>query len=81
MGDRILQYVETYFNSLYKIDYSGFLGIIMDLLNAGPDCYRKILFACLSINNQGRICEHDIFNLLEQFKQRESFFFYQDLIT
>ena len=39
-----------------------------DLMNQGPDCYKKMLFACLSLNNLGRICEHDIFMLLELFK-------------
>ena len=53
----------------------------MEFLNAGPECYRKMLFACLSLSNPGQICEHDIFTLLEQFKQRDSFFFYQDLIN
>lgn len=53
----------------------------MDFLNAGPDGYRRMLFACLSLSNPGRICEHDIFTLVEQFKERDSFFFYQDLIT
>lgn len=42
--------------------------------------YKKFMFACCSLANQGRICEHDVFTLLEKFKQRESFFFYQDLI-
>jgi hypothetical protein len=53
----------------------------MDFLNAGPECYRKFLFASIGLQNPGRICEHDLFNIIESFKQKESFFFYKDLIT
>lgn len=55
--------------------------MIMHILNNGPDFYKKILFACLSFQNPGRICEHDIFTLLENFKQMDSFYFYKELIT
>jgi len=53
----------------------------MEFLNSGPDFYKKMLFACLSLSNPGRICEHDLFNLLECFKQRDSYFFYKELIN
>ena len=49
-------------------------------MNKGPDCYKKMLFACLSFNNYGRICEHDIFMIMELFKLQDSFAFYQNLI-
>lgn len=40
-----------------------------------------MVFSCIGITNQGRICEHDVFALLEQFKEKESFFFYKELIS
>ena len=55
--------------------------MIQDFVNAGPECYKKIVFCALSLGNQGQICEHDLFNMLESFKQRESFYFYKELIT
>jgi hypothetical protein len=81
VGDKILAFMESEYQSFYNIGFHSFLGVISDFLNDGSETYRKMLFDCLSLNNAGRICEHDIFTLLEQFKQRESFFFYQDLIT
>jgi len=80
VGEKLILFLETQFNSLYRAEFSGFLQVITDLLHAGPECYKKMLFACLSLSNPGRICEHDIFTLMEQFKQRDSFFFYQELI-
>ena len=81
VGEKILSFMESEYQSFYNIGFNSFLTVLSDFLNDGPDTYRKMLFECLSLSNPGRICEHDIFTLLEQFKQRESFFFYQDLIT
>lgn len=66
---------------MYKIDFAGFCSVITELVNNGPECYKRLLFASLSLQNQGRICEHDIFSMIENFKQRENFFFYKELIT
>lgn len=73
-------FLETQFNQLYRADIFSYIQMINDMLHAGPECYKKMLFACLSISNNGRICEHDLFQILELYKQRDSFFFYQDLI-
>lgn len=74
-------FLENQFLSLYRIDIQGFCNVIRDFMNAGPECYKKLLFSCLSIQNQGCICEHDLFNVLENFRQRDSYFFYKDLIS
>jgi hypothetical protein len=80
VGEKIMLFLENQFLSLYRIDIHGFCNIMKDFLNAGPDCHKKLIFSCLSRQNQGRICEHDLFNLIEHFKQRESFFFYREII-
>lgn len=48
-----------------EMDYAS---MICDMLNLGTEFYKKLLFACLSKLNPGRICEHDIFALLQTFK-------------
>jgi hypothetical protein len=55
--------------------------VLLEIFNGGPDLYKKMMFTCLSFQNQGKICEHDIFYLFETFKQKESFYFYHDLIN
>lgn len=80
VGKKMMDFLETQFNNLARADIFAYVQMITDMLNSGPDCYKKMLFACLSLSNNGRICEHDIFTLMEQFKQRDSFFFYQELI-
>ena len=49
VGDKMLLFLENQFNSLYRIDYQGFLGVILEFLNSGPECYKKMMFACLSL--------------------------------
>ena len=63
-----MMFLENQFTSLYKIGFEGFCNVIMELVNAGPECYKRLLFASLSLQNQGRICEHDLFNMIENFK-------------
>ena len=50
------------------------------MLNKGPEGYQKLVFSCFSISNPGLICEHDIFTILEEFKQGSSFEFYNRLM-
>ena len=68
VGERVMMFLENQFTSLYKIGFEGFCNVIMELVNAGPECYKRLLFASLSLQNQGRICEHDLFNMIENFK-------------
>jgi len=81
VGERILSFLESQFNSLYQIDFSGFLQVLTDFLNAGPESYRKFVFICMGLTNPGIICEHDLFTILEIFKEKDSFFFYKELIN
>ena len=76
VGEKLLAFMESEYQSFYNIGFQSFLTVLSEFLNDGPETYRKMLFDCISLSNPGRICEHDIFTLLEQFKQRESFFFY-----
>jgi hypothetical protein len=36
-GERILLYIENQFNSVYQLDFQGYLNILTDILNMGPD--------------------------------------------
>jgi len=73
VGERIMLFIESCYGSLYKIDFYSFLQIITDIINAGPEGYQKLVFACFGLSNPGLICEHDVFTILEEFKQQSSF--------
>lgn len=74
-------FLENKFQTLFTFDRKGYNNVIMEFLNTGPELYKRILFNILSFNNPGEICEHDIFQLLQSFKQRDSFYFYKELVT
>ena len=53
----------------------------MEFLNQGPEIYKRLIFSCFSRASPGFICEHDIYAILETFKQRDSYYFYRELIS
>jgi hypothetical protein len=81
VGEKILLFLENKFQTLFTFDKKGYCNVLMEFLNQGPDLYKRLIFNCLSQANLGYICEHDIFQLIENFKQRDSYFFYKELIT
>ena len=80
IGGRIINFIDAKLNSLFRMDFVTYLTMITDLLNQGPVYYQMLVFTCFSLSNPGIICEHDIFNILEEFKQQESTDFYKDLL-
>lgn len=54
--------------------------MITDLINMGPEAFQKVVFSCMSQANPGIICEHDVFTLLEEFKQRDGDVFIKELM-
>ena len=81
VGEKILLFLENKFQTLFTFDKKGYCNVVMEFLNQGPELYKKLIFSCLSRAQPGFICEHDIYALLENFKQRDSFYFYKELIT
>lgn len=81
VGEKVLSFFENKFQTLFTFDKRGYCNVIMEFLNLGPELYKRLLFGCLNFSNSQQICEHDIFQLLENFKQRDSYFFYKELIT
>lgn len=81
VGEKALLFFENKFQTLFTFDKRGYCNVIMEFLNSGPELYKRLLFGCLNFSNSQFICEHDLFLLLENFKQRDSYFFYKELIT
>ena len=42
--------------------------------------YKKLLFAVFGLSNTGRVCEHDLFAVIQSFKQRDEYFCIRDLL-
>lgn len=81
MADKIIFFLEDSFQTLNRLTMKRYCDVLLEILNGGPDLYKKMMFSCLSFQNPGKICEHDLFYLFETFKQKESFYFYNDLIN
>ena len=69
--EKILTFLENEFVPLLRIDFRGWCIMLMDFLNAGPELHKRLLFACLGLTNTGRICEHDLYSIMESFRERK----------
>jgi hypothetical protein len=81
VGERVLNFLETQFNTLYQIDFVGYQQVVADFLNSGPEGAQKLVFWAFSLANPGVICEHDLFTLLEEFKGQGAHAFYKELLA
>lgn len=81
MADKIIFFLEDSFQTLNRLTMKRYCDVLLEIFNGGPDLYKKMIFSCLSFQTPGKICEHDLFYLFETFKQKESFYFYNDLIN
>jgi len=79
VGERIIAFLDNEFVPLLRIDFRGWCTVLMDFLNAGPELHKRLLFACLGLTNTGRICEHDLYSVMESFRERKNFQFLRDL--
>lgn len=81
VGEKALLFFENKFQTLFTFDKRSYCNVIMEFLNSGTELYKRLLFGCLNFSCSSFVCEHDIFLLLENFKQRDSYYFYKELIS
>jgi len=55
--------------------------MLKEFVKGGPVMWRKFTFFCLNITGNEKLCEHDMFALLEQFKLRDYIYFYRELYS
>lgn len=79
MAVRILGVLEDQFQTLHRLSIKRYAGIVQELLYGGLEMYKKILFECLS-NANGMICEHSLFHVLEMFREKDTYYFYRELL-
>lgn len=77
----MIHFIEHHISTTKKIEFQGWMDILLKILNKGPECYRRFLFTSIGFNNSGFICEHDIFSILENYKQKDNFLFVKELIS
>lgn len=73
--------IEAQFGSLYRMDFKTFVKLIKDFIKGGPLIWQKFAFAAYNFSANGKICEHDMFQILEQFRQRDVMYFYKEMFN
>lgn len=82
LAERILTVLEDHFQSLHRLNLKRFSQIVLDILAGGEELYKKLLFECINYSSGGaeRLCEHNLFAIMETFRQKDSYFFYKELL-
>eukprot|EP00347_Sterkiella_histriomuscorum_P000292 403376443 len=81
VSERMLSFLENTFGSLYRIDFKTFVKLLKDFVRGGPQLWLRFAFNSFNITGNGMLCEHDMFQILEQFKQRDVIYFYKELFN
>ncbi|CDW83717.1 UNKNOWN [Stylonychia lemnae] len=81
ISERMITYIEANFGTLYRIEFKAFIRIIRDFIKSGPATWQKFTFTSFNITGNNQLCEHDMFQILEQFRQRDVIYFYKELFN
>jgi hypothetical protein len=65
ISERMLIFLESSLSSFFRIDFKGFVKLIRDFVKGGPALHLRFCFASLNISGNGKLCEHDLFTMLE----------------
>lgn len=68
LADRIMTFLESNFGSLLRATYDTYSRMLKDFVRGGGPLWRKFLFFVFNLSGNDRLCEHDLFQILEQFK-------------
>jgi hypothetical protein len=66
-----LLFFENHFGALSRSSYESYVKILKEFVKGGPVMWRKFAFFCFNLGGNDKLCEHDMFGILEQFKLRE----------
>lgn len=69
ISDRMIAFLEQVYGQLNRIDFKQFVKIVRDFIRGGPQVHSKFCFYAMNLTGNGKICEHDLFQILEQYKQ------------
>lgn len=79
VAQKIIGVIEEIGPSLHRMNIRRYAKLCQEILYGSQQMYKKILFECLS-NNKRMICEHSLFQVLEMFREKDSYFFYRELL-
>jgi hypothetical protein len=77
--ERMILFLDTHFGILLRSPFDHYVKMLKEFVKAGPVMWRKFAFFCLNIAGNEKLCEHDMFAILEQFRLRDYIYFYREL--
>lgn len=72
----MLSFLDFHFGPLLRLSFDGYLKLLREFCKGGPMLWKKFAFCVFNFSGNDKLCEHDLFQILEQFKQRDPIAFY-----
>ena len=77
--ERMILFLDTHFGILLRSPFEQYVKMLKEFVKGGPTLWRKFTFFCFNLNGNEKLCEHDMFAILEQFRLRDYIYFYREL--
>jgi hypothetical protein len=75
----MLLFLDTNFGPFNRSPFDHYMRMLKEFVRGGPIMWRKFAFFIFNISGNEKMCEHDMFAILEQFKLRDYIHFYREL--
>ena len=81
MGEKMVQFIDTNLMQVFRNDFKSYVKMIRDFLKGGTSLWNKFAFHILNMASNGKLCEHDMFQILDHYKQRDVIQFYMEMFN
>lgn len=81
LSDRMLLFIDTNYGILLRTPYDVFSKFLKDFVRGGSSVWRKFAFHVFNISGNEKLCEHDLFQILELFKSLDPIQFFKQIYS
>ena len=64
----MITFMDSNLGIILRTSYDSMIKILKDFMRGGPLMWRKFAFHIFNFSGNDKLCEHDLFQILEQFK-------------
>ena len=65
VAERMLMFLDTNFGIMLRSPFEQYVKMLKEFVKGGPVMWRKFAFFCFNITGNEKLCEHDMFAILE----------------
>lgn len=63
--ERMMLFLDTNFGILLRSPFEHYIKMLKEFVKGGAVLWRKFAFFCFNVTGNDKLCEHDMFSILE----------------